>query len=319
MRRHTLLKALLVLALLPTGARSQDANVLLPVDTVERRLALDVFEVMDFRPSRGLTGERTRRAALSYPDGTMLLAKWAPAPVGGEAFNNTPRFELGAYAVQKLFLEEGEYVVPPTVILALPLEEHRALMPRVPATLHDTDAVLVVLQYWLYNVTPDDFWSADRFQADTVYARHFSNFNIMTYLIRHGDENTGNYLISSDPVNPRVFAVDNGVSFSSPDSDRGYRWRRLRVQRVPAATIERLRALTLETLTARLETLAEFRILPDGRLERSAPGPAIDPERGIRRTEDRIQLGLTRREIREVWGRMEHLLARVDRGDLEVF
>lgn len=312
----------LLLAVLAPGVGAQDANILLHADSIEWHLARDSMSVVDRRASRGMPGERTSRTGLAFPNGTMLLVKWARAAPGGEAFNNVPRFELAAYEFQKLFLEEPEYVVPPTVARAFPLSHYRQLDPDDrddTPTFRGTGSVLVVLQYWLYNVTPDGFWDPDRFEADSVYARHFANFNILTNLVRHGDENEGNFLISTVPDNPRVFSVDNGVAFSSRESDRGYRWRWLRVNRLPATTVERLRALTLDDLTGRLETVAEFAIGADGLLEPVARTASLDPGLGIRQKDDRIQLGLTRREIQGVWRRVRDLLDQVDSGKIEVF
>lgn len=313
--------AVLLLAVLTSGLAAQ-GNILMAVDSIERRLAHDSFELVDRRASRGLEEERTARAALAFPDGTMMVAKWARAAPGGEAFNNVPRFEIAAYEIQKLFLEEDEYVVPPTVARAFSLERYRQLDPDdadATPTFRGTASILVALQYWLLAVSGDDFWDEARMRSDAAYARHIGNFNILTYLIRHGDENEGNFLISTLPGEPRVFSVDNGVSFSSRESDRGYRWRRLHVDRVSAATVERLRSLTLDDLTRQLETVAEFTVQADGTLTPVDPSPSMDRGLGVRQDSDRIQLGLTRREINGVWSRLRDLLSMVDRGRVAVF
>ncbi|NIP78033.1 MAG: hypothetical protein GWM90_02045, partial [Gemmatimonadetes bacterium] len=170
--------------------------------------------------------------------------------------------------------------------------------------------------YWLFNVTQDGFWDEDRFETDPTYAHYFGNFNLLTYLVRHNDENIGNYLISTDSANPRVFSVDNGVTFSSEESDRGHHWRRLRVDRVPAASVERLRALTEDDLIRRLETVAQFRRGPDGQLVAMEPTANLSENQGIRKSDDAVQFGLTRREIRQVWRRLQSILDEVDDGDL---
>lgn len=302
----------------PAAGAAQDANILLPVDTAEKRLAVDSFEIIDRRGSR-FEGDRTSRVALAYAGGEMMVAKWAPAPRGGEAFNNNPRYEAAAYQIQKLFLEPNEYVVPPTVIRAFPLSWYRELNAAAEPTLRNTGSVLVVLQYWLFNIAGDDFWHPDRMESDSAYARHMGNFNLLTYLIHHNDQNQGNYLISAVERNPRVFSVDNGLSFESEISDRGAPWRRMQVDRLPKATVERIRGLTEADVAARLATVAQFRVAADGRLVREEPGPPLDENRGIRHVGDVIQLGLTRREIRGVWRRIERLLADVDDGDFELF
>lgn len=311
------LVALAVLA--ATGpASAQDSNILDPPDTVEKRLIHDHFEIVDRRGSR-FEGDRTSRVALEFDDGQMMVAKWAPAPRGGEAFNNNPRYEVASYEIQKLFLEPHEYVVPPTVLRAFPLSWYRELDPDARATLRSTESVLVALQYWLFNIAGDDFWDRDRFATDTAYAHHLANFNILTYLIRHNDQNQGNYLISGNTDNPRIFSVDNGLAFESERSDQGARWRRLRVDRLPEKTVERLRDLTEPELYRRLETVAQFRVEPDGTLTPVPPEAAVEPDRGVRRTDDMIQFGLTRWEIQGVWRRVEHLLGEVEDGHIEVF
>lgn len=304
------------LTVLPGSA--QDGNILQPVDTIEARLEEGLFQVVDERGSR-FEGDRTSRVALAFPDGEMMVVSWARAPRGGEEFNNSPRYELAAYEIQKLFLDEPEYVVPPTVLRAFPREWYRRLEADVPATLSQADAVVVELQYWLFSVTDEEFWDPDRFEADTAYARNFGNFNILTYLIRHNDANVGNFLVSTIPDNPRVFSVDNGLAFASRVSDRGARWRNLRVDRVPAHTVERLRALTPEQLTRHMETLAQFRIREDGEMVSTEITENLDRGRGIRVRDEVVQFGLTEREIDAVWRRIERLLSDVDRGRLKVF
>lgn len=309
---------ILFLVLTAVQGAAQDANILQPVDTIEARLEEGLFQVVDERGSR-FDGDRTSRVALAFPDGEMMVVKWARAPRGGEEFNNAPRYELAAYEIQKLFLDEPEYVVPPTVLRAFPRQWYRTLEPDVPATLSQTDAVVVALQYWLFSVTDEDFWDPKRFGADTAYARNFANFNLLTYLIRHNDANVGNFLVSTIPANPRVFSVDNGLAFASRVSDRGARWRDLRVERVPDRTVERLRALTREQLTRHMETLAQFRVREDAQLVRTEITENVEPRRGVRVRGDIVQFGLTEQEIDSVWRRVERLLSDVDRGRLEVF
>ena len=315
--------ALVVLLFAAPSARAeaQGANVLFPVDSIEQRLSEGSFRVIDRRESRGISGERTSRTALSFSDGLLLVVKWARAPRGGEEFNNSPQYELAAYEVQKLFLGEDDYVVPPTVVRAFPIEEYKALDagdPDVHPTFRGTRSILAVLQYWLLSVTPENIWDSERYRTDGEYARHLGDFNVLTYLIRHSDSNTGNYLISTNPNAPRVFSVDNGIAFSSRESNRGMEWRRIRVDSVPAETVQRLRSLTREDVTRALETVAEFRVLPDSTLERVAPTPSFDGGRGVRRSGDRIQLGLTHSEIGALWRRIGQLLRLVDTGRIGV-
>lgn len=302
----------------PSPALGQDGHILLPVDSVERLLSTGTFDLVDRRGSR-FDGDRTSRAVLVFPDDQVMVVKWAPAPRGGEAFNNSPRYEAAAYRLQKLFLGDHELVVPPTALRAFPLSWYRRLDPRATATFSGTESILVALQYWLFNVSGDEFWDRSRLERDSAYARAIGQFNLLTYLARHNDANEGNYLVSTVPGQPRVFTVDNGLSFSSRVSDQGAPWRRLRVDRLPSESVARLRALSEADIVRQLETVAEFRVDPDGRLEPTPPGPNIDPGRGVRRQGRVVQLGLTRSEIRDVWQRLRSVLAAVDSGEIEVF
>lgn len=306
-------------AIVPSAARAaaQDLNFLLPVAETERRLQHDTFEIIDWRGARA-PGDRTQRVALAFSDSLVLPAQWAIAPEGGATFNNEPRYELAAYRLQQMFLDADEYVVPPTVIRAFNLSVVHEHQPDSRPTFREAPhSVVVALQYWLGGVSPDDFWDQDRAASDSVYARHIGNMNILTVLIRHNDSNIGNFLISQNTNNPRVFSVDNGVSFESPPSDRGYYWRSMRVKRLPAHTVERLRSITREDLDSALGVLVEFEV-SDGLLVQVEPGENMSDGRGIRRSRDRIQLGLTSREIRGVENRIRDLLRQVDRGRYEL-
>ncbi|HUF68973.1 MAG TPA: hypothetical protein VMM79_10060 [Longimicrobiales bacterium] len=309
--------AIVVCCVLPLSAAAQDANYLLPIDTLEHRLKFGPLNVVDARGARA-PGDRTQRIALSYEDGSTLVAQLAVAPRNGSTFNNEPRYELAAYEIQRLFLDPDDYVVPPTVVRAAPVEFVRQHDPRAVRTFDSAESTVIVLQYWLLQVTPDNFYDRDRARQDTLYARHLGNFNILTYLIRHNDSNVGNFLISEYAGKPRVFSVDNGVAFTSQVSDRGYEWRNMRVERLPRATVERLRAITPEQLRERLGVLVQFQAT-GGFLETVEPGANLNAGRGVRRADGIIQFGLTDREIRGIESRLRDLLEDIDKGDIEVF
>jgi hypothetical protein len=130
--------------------------------------------------------------------------------------------------------------------------------------------------------------------------------------------NAGNYLISTEPTSLRVFSVDNGVAFRSEPSDRGYEWRDLRVNRLPRATVERLRSVTEEDLRSALGVLVQFEVR-DGQLVRVEPTENFSDGRGVRRSDNLVQFGLTRAEIGDVWNRIRGVLGRVDSGRITVF
>lgn len=309
--------ALIALALAAAAARAQDANYMFPVERLELLLRDSTFRVTDIRGARA-EGDRTQRVVLEFSDSVRFAAQLAKAPQGGGTFNNQPRYELAAYALQKLFLEPDEYVVPPTVVRAFPLAWLRQFDPTASATFDGTASVVVALKYWLLQVTPEQFFDRDRARRDTVYERYLGNFNIVTYLIRHVDANEGNYLISQDTNRPRVFSVDNGVAFESEVSNQGDEWRRLRVERLPRATIDRLRGLTPERLHEVLAVLVQFDI-HDGLLVNVEPGSNLSDGRGVRRADNTVQFGLSAREIRGIADRLRSLLRDVDRGRIKMF
>lgn len=323
MRARSTLTLLAGLAapVVPGTAPAQDMNVLMPADSVEYLLSLAEFampeELPPMRP--GMEDDRTRRVSLWYDGGaTGVLVQWAPAPEGGEEFNNVPRYELAAYELQKLFLPPPSYVVPPTAFRMVPLEWYRTMDEDIEATFDVGESVLVVLQYYLFNTTDEDVFDPDRFEADSVYARYWGNANLLTHFIEHKDANQGNLRISTVEGDPRVFAVDNGVAFGSEESNRGTQWMDLQVDRFPRGTVQRIMAVTEESLYENLGVLAQYELRGD-RLVRVDPGENWGDRRGIRERDEGVQIGLTRQEISRVWSRMEYFVERIQRGWYEVF
>jgi hypothetical protein len=309
----------LAVGIFVTGLGAQDANVYVAVPKIEQRMRELPFVILSAADTRFL-GDRTQRVTLNYPDedGGPMIVKWAQAPRNGAAFNNEPRYEIASYEVQKLFLDEPNYVVPPTVGRVVPVEWLKQYDPEARETFGGINSIVLVVQYWLQQVTPDNYYDRNRFASDSVYARHFADFNVLTYLIRHMDMNAGNYLISTEPSNLRVFAVDNGVAFRSEPSDRGYEFRDLRVDRLPRGTVERLRGVTEEDLHRTLGVLLQFEIR-NNELVAVPPTANMNDGRGVRRSDTMIQFGLTRAEIRDVYNRLTNMLERVDSGRITVF
>jgi hypothetical protein len=300
-------------------ALAVDANILLPVAELQSRLDDAPFEIVSAKPARGLAVDVALKTEIRFDDGTPLRVKLRPANPGASEFNNEPRFELAAHRLQRAFLDGDDMVVPPTALRMLPRAMLRPHAPTVKPTFRGSSQVLVVVQYWLHKVSgPVEIWDPQRFKSDPAYARHIANLNVLTYLIRHGDSNAGNVMLSTAADSPRAFAVDNGVAFSSPAGDRGSRWRDIRVPALPAATVERLRALDAAALERELGVLATWQ-RSDDTFEPVPSAPRLQGMRGVRMRADRVQLGLTPREIRELEQRRRALLARVDSGELGTF
>lgn len=318
MRTRTLLPLLTTVMLAaPSGAVfAQDLNIPLPVDSIEYLMKSAPFEMGEFTGTR-FAGDRTSRAVMTFDSLTSFMVKLAAAPRGGDAFNNVPQYEVAAYELQKLMFDQPEMVVPPTVMRAFPLDWYRERDRGVDATIRGTQSVVVVLQSFLYSVTTENVWDEKRFQSDTAYARNWANLNLLTYLIRHNDSNSGNLMISTIG-NPRVFSVDNGVAFNSIDSERGTRWRTLQVDRFPAHTVARLRTFTEDQLRRTLGVLAQWRI-EDEQLVPEPPTENIDRREGVRDRNGVVQFGLTDDEIGDVWYRLEVFLSQVDNGQYRTF
>lgn len=306
----------LLLALIAT-ATAQDANIKQPVADLERLLAAEPLVITQAEISRPKAkGDITLRADVSFGGAAPLRVKLRKAEPGANSFNNVPRYDIAAYELQKLFLDPAEYVVPPTALRMVPLADFAKYSPGVRRTFPAADQVLAVVQYWLSDIKAvADVYDPARFAADPVYARHIGQLNVLTYLIRHRDSNLGNFLLGNAEVGARVFSIDHGVAFASEESDRGEAWKDLRVNRLPADTVERLRHVTLQLLTERLGVLAQWK-LQDGSYVPVAIGKNLSESRGVRRTGGELQMGLNKSEIRELHRLLTRLLVQVDRGEI---
>jgi hypothetical protein len=315
-RQMGLFAAPLLLALSATAA-AQDANIKQPIAELERLLAAEPLVIHEAKISRpNAKGDITLRAEVSFGGSKPMRVKLRKSEPGANSFNNVPRYDLAAYELQKLFLDPHEYLVPPTALRMVPLEDFRKYSPEVYRTFPNADQVVAVVQYWLSDILSiPDVYDAERFASDPLYARHIGQLNILTYLIRHRDSNQGNFLIGKAERGARVFSIDHGVAFASEESDRGDVWKDMRVNRIPADTVERLRKITPELLTERLAVLAQWR-LEGGHYVAVAKGRNLSESRGVRRKGEDLQMGLNKSEIRELHRLLTRLLQRIDRGEI---
>ncbi len=296
-------------------AGAQDANIAAPVPELEKMLTTDPFQIVSAEISRPKAkGDITLKAEVSFDGKPPLTVKLRKAEPGADTFNNVPRYDLAAYELQKLFLDPTEYVVPPTALRFVPLDEFRKFEGNTERTFPGADEVLSVMQYWLQDIkVVADVYDPVRFETDPVYARHIGQLNILTDLIDHGDSNVGNFLIGRSTAGARVFDVDNGVAFGSNESDRGQAWAKLRVTKLPADAIDRLRKITPESLQQALGVLAQWE-LKDGEFHAVPLGENLSANRGVRRDGNVVQMGLKKSEINRVWRNIEELLKQVDAG-----
>jgi hypothetical protein len=227
----------------------------------------------------------------------LVRVKWKPAAPGGDGYNHSPRRELAAYALQKLFLDEDDYVVPPTVARC----EDWAGAP----TFKGSRCVLGTLSYWIEDAHQLAPFDRARFARDSVYRRRTALLNLLTHLIDHRDIKAENFIASADG---HAFSVDNGMAFSGWRTPSGWfvrGWQDFIVDGLPRDVVARLRKLERRDLSV-LSTVAEFRVRA-GHLEPVAPEAPFDADAGVRRRGDRIQLGLTADEIDGIAARLEAL------------
>jgi hypothetical protein len=264
-------------------------------------------------------GDITLKADVSFEGQPPVRFKLRKAEPGADTFNNVPRYDMAAYELQKLFLDPNEYVVPPTALRFVSLAEFSKYSPGVERTFPGADQVLAVVQYWLQEVKViADVYNAETFATDPVYARHIGQLNIFTDLIDHSDSNAGNFLISRTTPGARVFSIDNGVAFASEESDRGKLWKDLRVDRLPADAVERLRKITPEVLQQTLGVVGQWQ-LKDGKYVPVPKGENLSPNQGVRREGEVLQMGLKKSEVSRIARALKNLLKKVDDGDVKTF
>jgi hypothetical protein len=304
----------------PRAAESRPGeNWPLPPEDAEQLFAKAPLRLRSLKPTaQGVAG--AYKAAVQFPRGRRVAVKWKTVPAGDfDGWNNNPRKELAAYAVQRWFLDPKDYVVPTTALRCILVDAFQELVPGATPSLEGTRCVLGTMSLWLDEVeVPKRLYDPQEFASDPWYAYHFSNFNLFAYLVEHRDGRAGNILVSDDD-DRRIFAVDNGISFGGLIYNfLTTNWDAIRVPALRHEAIERLRAVDRARLDA-LGTLVELAIDRKGLLRPVEGGAPIDPNRGVRITKDRVQMGLTRAEIDAVAARLKTLLQRVDDGTQPVF
>ncbi len=307
----------------PRGHTQREATSVhwrLPPDQAEQAFAHGALQIVsDRHAGRGLTG--ARRFEVELVDVKVrVTAKWKPMPQRLDGINNSPRKELAAYQLQKLFLDPGDYVVPTSAPRCLEAADFQAGMPHSIAATRESHCELGILSLWLEELTlPDAMLELTRFERDPLYAAALADFNLVTYLMKHQDGRRGNFLVAVEPNRPRVFAVDNGVAWSGifynwfvPN------WKKIRVPALRRASIERLRELTLEDV-ASLGIVAQLELDEEGRFVNVAHTQNLDPDEGVRVEGSVIQLGLDDDEVEDLWERIVDLIEDVDRGVIATF
>lgn len=303
--------------------RMSAGSLCVPPSSVQRALFLSKLELLDVRHTRAPQVLKIR-GALDLGDRRIILwLKWrASPPKVSDAFNNSPRKELAAHALSAMLFPK-DALVPPATLRCL-RDAERAAVGATEDTFKGIHCTLGIVALWLQNVKPAPYELFDpaRYQRDASYRRATSRLNVFAYLIDHGDSHSGNFLVSTDPLRRRIFSVDHGFSlggFFNP-AGRWFKtfrdWSQIFVPSIPQDLYRRLRSLDRIQLR-RLSSLVEFRIEGD-RLVPIPAGPPLDPKKGVRRTQDRLQIGLKAAEIARIEERIVKLLKRVQEGSLSV-
>lgn len=291
---------------------------------LHHRLAFEDFVIREVkRAGSGVTG--AARFLVEFADGKTLKVKWKRFPARTlDGWNNSPRKEFAAYRIQRWVFDEHDYVVPTPVPRCIPLDVYEPADAHAKPSVAGTNCVLGLFAVWMNDVEvvddlDDEITDDDgRFNTDPLFAAHLSDMNLLTYLIDHRDGREGNFLISKDPADPRVFAIDNGIAFEGfPWNFFVPNWNKIRVPWFRRDPIERLRALPADEVD-RLATLFDLDTDAQGILRLRQPTAPLDPTKGVRIAPNKVQLGLTTKEIGALKERIATLLADVDAGKVKV-
>jgi len=211
---------------------------------------------------RTATGTSGAQKVVARMDGSEedLTFKWKDVPSDLDGINNAPRKEAAAYDVQKLFLDEEFFVVPPSVFKCVTWKElERKFL--------DAKCNLGLVSLWLEDLMLDvPIYEAERFSNDRDYAYYLGILNILTYLIDHKDGRAGNFLFDKNGSG-RIYAIDNGVAFQRWPFYNWFvaNWDQLRLPAVPRSAVDRLRGVTRE----QVEGLGSVRTASTGTCRRA--------------------------------------------------
>jgi hypothetical protein len=234
--------------------------------------------------------------------------------------NTSPRKELAAYEIQKLFLDPEDYVVPTVLPICASRERYLQAVGYAAATLEGTDCILGLASIWMVDVTiPNTLYDESHFLKDPTYAYFMSNFNILTYLIDHRDPREGQFLVSKNDKRRQVFSIDNGISFGFwPYNIFLRQWAEIQLPALRQDSIERLRKIQRQDLDF-LGVIAQLELGENLVLSPVPVGENLDPTKGAKYKDGTLQYGLSKSEIDDLWERIQTLIAEVDSGNIQVF
>ena len=173
-----------------------------------------------------------------------MRVKLRKAEPGRRVLQQRPALRSRGLRTAEAVRRAAEYVVPPTALRMIPpriSRNSRRMSSDVPARgpgaggdpvlAHD---VIVVA----------DVYDPVRFAGRSGLRAHIGQLNVLTYLIGHRDSNVGNFLIGKADVGRACLFDRQRRGIRLDESDRGELWKDLRVHRLPADTVARLRQIT---------------------------------------------------------------------------
>jgi hypothetical protein len=252
----------------------------------------------------------------------VFRAKWRPFSTR-DGFND-PLRELAAHAIQKLFLDPHEYIVPPAAGHCFPLSFYRLTVDEnARPTFSTVPCVYGILSYWLEDAqsledaqergllaSDERVFDPARFRNDDAYKRAVAHLNVLTYLIRHSDSHPDQFLVAGSRRDIRVYSIDNSVSFGPFKNPTVIEnWSKVLVPAFPRETLARLEELSVTGIDG-LATLEQYAI-EHGQLVPDSPIVNVTPRRkAVRWLGQKLQVGLTRSEINGLRTRLRDLLHR---------
>lgn len=171
----------------------------------------------------GGSGARVLTLALGHgSDELIFRAKWRSLDT--TSGSNSPRKELVAYFAQSLFLDQEDYVFPPTRGRCFELQHYRRTVdPNAAPTFPDeSSCVFGIASLWLEESEAfEDGWFGEekvfvesRWANDPVYRKTLANGNLLAYLISNGDTHNGNWIKVQTPKGTRLYLVDASISLT---------------------------------------------------------------------------------------------------------
>lgn len=302
-------------------------------DDVEAWLHDPGLKILSVRNTHGgIQGAKVLTLVTSPSLGSAVFrAKWR-AESTAAAFND-PRWELTAYWVQKFFLSPHEYVVPPAGGHCFALSDYRKVVDaKAKETFATVPCVFGILSYWLEDgrsldaahdqgLLADDnrAYDPELFRDHEAYRRSIADMNLLTYLIHHGDSHPKQFLVAGGFVNPRVYSVDNSISFGpfrNPTVVEN--WAKILVPALPESKIERLENVSQDQIEG-LAAVEQFAV-KNGQLASVKPTePGQRRNLGIRWKGRELQIGLTETEIARFRKNLAKLLFRISQGNIQTF